>query len=84
MDHSCCLGDKRIFRPDISGKKGVFFPSEQFEGFSATWFPMGNPAEMTMCGRATKLNDLLVRRVTEHRRLVTSSDQCESARFVDF
>lgn len=45
MDHFCCLGDKGIFRPDISGKKGVFFPGEQFEGFSATWFLMGNPAE---------------------------------------
>jgi hypothetical protein len=25
MDHSCCLGDKRIFRPDISGKKAIEF-----------------------------------------------------------
>ena len=157
VDHSCCLGDKRIFRPDISGKKGVFFPGEPFEGFSATWFLMGNPAEgmhgvtkfgnggmatndeglaegkkhvifsdavngdsgrkksikkrksvknlievtggesqnsargasdhpaeMTSCGRATKFNDLLVCRITEYRSLATSSDQCESARFVDF
>lgn len=37
-----------------------------------------HPAEMTSCGRATKLNDLLVRRITEHRHLTTSSDQCEA------
>lgn len=43
-----------------------------------------HPAEMTSCGRATKLDDLLVRRITEHRSLATGSDQCESAQFVDF